>query len=58
MSTYKINLPEGKKHKKGVKTPSWQSLGRGYYTPYFSREEVERKCNFFYEQRGNKEKKL
>lgn len=71
ISAYKINLPEGKKHKKGVKTPRWRDLGRGYYIPFFSREEAERKCNFphhkkgkkrakkvqfFYEQRGNKEK--
>jgi len=46
ISAYKINLPEGKKHKKGVKTPRWRVLGREYYTPYLSREEAERKCNF------------
>lgn len=56
ISAYKISLPEGKKHKKGVKTPSWRVLGREYYTPYFSREEAERKCNFFTNKEGTKKK--
>lgn len=46
MSTYKINLPEGKKNKKGVKTPSWRLLGSKKCLPYLSREEAERKYNF------------
>ena len=46
ISAYKISLPEGKKHKKGVKTPSWRVLGSKKCLPCRSREEAERKYNF------------
>lgn len=57
ISAYKISLPEGKKHKKGVKTPSWRVLGREYYTPYLSREEAERKYIFSTIRREKKSRK-
>ena len=55
ISAYKINLPEGKIHKKGVKTPSWRVLGSKKCLPYRSREEAERKYDFFHYKKGEKE---
>lgn len=55
ISAYKISLPEGKKHKKGVKTPSWRVLGSKKCLPYRSREEAERKYNFPHYKKEEKE---